>query len=85
MSSAERDKPWGRASSPLTYTNRDGEQKTRWVRCGSVYRNQDGSLRLVLDTIPAHWFRQQPEVVFFKEDDESRSRRDGGRNGGNSR
>ena len=75
---ANERQAWGRAASPTKYVTRDGEEKVRWVRVGNVYRNQDGSLRLQLDAIPAHWFREPPEVVFFREEE-------GDRKGGKAR
>ena len=36
------------------YTTRDGEVKTAWTRCGSMFKSRKGeSFNLVLDAIPA--------------------------------
>ena len=35
------------------YTGQDGQQKTRWLNCGTIFRNDTtGFLSLKLDTVP---------------------------------
>lgn len=34
------------------YNTREGEEKTRWVKCGTLLRNAEGKFRIKLDAIP---------------------------------
>ena len=34
------------------YTDRDGNEKTRWINCGMIVKNQHGNLSLRLDVVP---------------------------------
>lgn len=34
------------------YTNRDGEEKTRFINCGVVFENDKGQLSMKLETLP---------------------------------
>lgn len=35
-----------------TYTNRDGDEKTRWIKCGVVFEGTNGGLSLKLEAMP---------------------------------
>lgn len=35
-----------------TYTDQNGQEKTRWMRCGMIIKNQNGNVALKLDAIP---------------------------------
>lgn len=37
-----------------TYTNKDGQEKTNWIRCGSLLE-KDGKQKIKLDVIPTEW------------------------------
>jgi hypothetical protein len=34
------------------YTDKDGNEKTRFVNCGALFQREDGSLSLKLESIP---------------------------------
>jgi len=34
------------------YTTKDGDEKTRWIKCGTLFQNAEGKLRIKLDSIP---------------------------------
>lgn len=34
------------------YTDAAGQEKTRWIRCGAVIKNQNGNTSLKLDCLP---------------------------------
>jgi len=34
------------------YTTRDGEKKSKWMLVGSAFKNNDGSLNVLLDALP---------------------------------
>ena len=36
-----------------TYTDRNGQEKTAWLRVGAVIENKNGNLNLILNAIPA--------------------------------
>ncbi len=58
------------ANTPIPY--QDGrEEKTQWLRCGSAFENQDGSISVLLETLPLNG-----KLVLFepKEDDRDRGR-----------
>ena len=35
-----------------TYTNNDGEEKTRWIKVGALFTRADGKQSILLDAIP---------------------------------
>jgi hypothetical protein len=35
-----------------TYTDQNGQEKTRWLNCGMIVRNQNGNVSLKLDALP---------------------------------
>lgn len=37
------------------YTDKSGEEKTRWVKMGVVIQRQDGSMSMKLESIPVGW------------------------------
>ncbi len=39
-------------ASTGTYTDRDGNEKKRYVTCGKVFENDQGYLSIKLDTVP---------------------------------
>jgi hypothetical protein len=36
-----------------TYTGADGQEKTRWLKCGVVFKSDKGSYTMKLEAIPA--------------------------------
>ena len=34
------------------YTDQNGQEKTRWIRCGAVIKNENGNTSLILENIP---------------------------------
>ena len=40
------------AVSPRSYTDRNGEQKTQWVRLGSAFETKTGGWAIRLDALP---------------------------------
>ena len=39
-----------------TYTDKNGTEKTRWLKCGVVLEKKDGSLSLKLEALPVSGF-----------------------------
>jgi hypothetical protein len=37
------------------YTAKDGTEKTKWIRIGSVIQTKSGKMSLKLETIPLNW------------------------------
>ncbi len=37
------------------YTTKDGTEKTKWIRIGSVIQTKSGKMSLKLETIPLGW------------------------------
>ena len=43
----------GEIMAPIgKYTDQNGDEKTRWGRCGSLLRNENGNYRIKLDMLP---------------------------------
>jgi hypothetical protein len=56
------------ANCPIPY--QDGrEEKTQWLRCGSAFENQDGSVTVLLDVLPLNG-----KLVLFEPKDDDRNR-----------
>jgi hypothetical protein len=36
-----------------TYTGADGQEKTRWLKCGVIFKSDKGSYTMKLEAIPA--------------------------------
>lgn len=70
---------------PARNAPRDEEPKAKWIKLGAGWENQDGSISLLLDSLPMAWFagyRGQFKLVVQKAREEDRDGR--GRNQRNS-
>ena len=37
------------------YTDKDGQEKTKWTTIGTMFINSDGKMSMKLDMVPTNW------------------------------
>lgn len=57
---------------------REGEEKTQWVRVGTLFRKQDGSFRIKMDAYPADTTDTGGWLAVFEDDNQRPSPNAGG-------
>lgn len=69
------------AVCPVKYEDRDGNEKTKWVKLGVAFVNREkGTIKIQLDGLPVNG-----ELVLMKPMDRDGGRRGGGGGGGSRR
>lgn len=60
-----------------SYTNAEGEEKVRWVRIGSVFKREDGTVCAKIDVLPVGGEWNGWVNMYAEEEDKPKSRRKG--------
>jgi len=48
-----------------TYTDKNGQTKTRWIKCGVIIKNQNGNVAMKLDSLPLGTAVEEDGGIWF--------------------